>query len=126
MISTNKQVRPKVALSGIEYLCVAMLTDPGQSQRHYLRRLHLYTRGYEDPHGGGTNAGYFKNPRYMNVLFENVQKEVTYERISYWSTKSKRVPCFSKMELTPQGRERALKALEKIRPWITVVNDVEF
>ena len=64
--------KPVVALSGIDFLCLAIQSDPGRSQRHYLRRLHVYKWGYEDPHKGSTCCGYFTNDRYRDRLWKDV------------------------------------------------------
>jgi hypothetical protein len=60
---------PKVKLKGIEYLLLAIQSDPGKSQRHYLRRLYQYQHGVPSYNNGGTNNGYFTSESYRNVLW---------------------------------------------------------
>ena len=51
--------QPQIKLKGIEYLLLAIQSDPGKSQRHYLRRLYQYKHGVPSYNNGGTNNGYF-------------------------------------------------------------------
>ena len=37
--------QPQVKLKGIEYLLLVIQSDPGKSQRHYLRKLYQYQHG---------------------------------------------------------------------------------
>ena len=66
--------QPKVKLKGIEYLLLAIQSDPGKSQRHYLRRLYQYKWGVSSYNNGGTNNGYFTSPSYRNVLWYDDSK----------------------------------------------------
>ena len=61
--------QPNVKLSGIEYLLLSIQSNPGKSQRWYLRRKHMYLHGRPDYHKGGTGSGYFSSPSYRNVLW---------------------------------------------------------
>jgi len=61
--------QPQVKLKGIEYLLLAIQSDPNMSQRHYLRRLYQYQHGRPSYNNGGTNNGYFTSPSYRNVLW---------------------------------------------------------
>ena len=60
--------QPQVKLKGIEYLLLVIQSDPGKSQRHYLRRLYQYQHSMPSHNNGGTNNGYFTSPSYRNVL----------------------------------------------------------
>jgi len=60
---------PRVKLKGIEYLLLVIQSDPGKSQRHYLRRLYQYKHGVPSHNNGGTNNGYFTSDSYRNVLW---------------------------------------------------------
>ena len=40
--------QPQVKLKGIEYLLLAIQSEPGKSQRHYLRSCLLYTSDAAD------------------------------------------------------------------------------
>ena len=112
-----------IELNGIEYLLLAMQSDPGQSQRHYLRRLHVYQYGRADYHHGGTNCGYFNSLSYRNVTWRDwasqtvfyycsnpVDGRVKKNGMQYGGTKSK---C-ADMHLTQHGWKRANKARQKI------------
>lgn len=117
---------PQVKLKGIEYLLLAIQSDPGKSQRHYLRRLHRYKHGVEDYHKGGTCCGYFSSGSYRNVLWYDAAlgEQVKYECMmsinsvfrSYDSRKGSyayKSKC-SVMKLTLSGHERANKVRKKI------------
>ena len=103
--------KPKTSLSGIEYLLVCMQANPGRSQRYYLRRLYEYKHNSIDPHNGGTNCGYFTNPSYRCVLFEDVAPKNSRGR-TWLGTKPK--AHISQMQLTLAGHRRANAAREKI------------
>lgn len=105
-------MQPKTKLSGIEYLLVCIQSNPGKSQRYYLRRLHQYRYGYPDPYKGGSNAGYFRSPSYKNVLWvDQAEKNILCE--AAWS-RPKFKPKSSKMVLTKKGFNRANEARIKI------------
>ena len=61
--------QPQVKLKGIEYLLLAIQSDPGKSQRHYLRRLYQYLHGVPSHNNGGTNNSYFTSSSYRGVLW---------------------------------------------------------
>ena len=118
--------QPQVKLKGIEYLLLAIQSDPGKSQRHYLRRLHRYKHGVEDYHKGGTCCGYFSSGSYRNVLWYDsaLGEQVKYEcmmsinsvfrsyesRKGSYAYKSKS----SVMKLTLSGHERANEVRKKL------------
>jgi hypothetical protein len=111
-------------LNGIEYLLLVIQSAPGESQRYYLRRLHIYQYGRPDFHKGGTNSGYFISPSYRNVTWnDHAPKEVTYP---CWCPVDDRLhipgggwlggirsKC-AQMHLTRSGWERANKSRQKI------------
>ena len=75
--------QPQVKLKGIEYLLLAIQSEPGKSQRHYLRRLHQYKYGVEDYHKGGTCCGYFISPSYRDVLWHDTSQREGVKRVRY-------------------------------------------
>ena len=77
--------QPQVKLKGIEYLLLAIQSDPGKSQRHYLRRLYQYQHSMPSHNNGGTNNGYFTSPSYRNVLWYDDSKGT---QVRYGCTKS--------------------------------------
>jgi len=111
-------------LNGIEYLLLAMQSQPGESQRHYLRRLHVYQWGRPDYHKGGTNCGYFNSLSYRNVTwYDAAPKDVKYfcfapvdgqcsNSFKRWSGGT-RTKC-AEMHLTRHGWARANEARQKI------------
>ncbi len=122
--------QPQVKLKGIEYLLLAIQSDPGKSQRHYLRKLYQYKHGVPSHNNGGTNNGYFTSESYRNVLwyddargaqvrygcsdsvnsvFLNTSCGTRYPHYGY-AYKSK---C-SVMKLTLSGHRRANKVREKL------------
>ncbi len=125
--------QPQVKLKGIEYLLLAIQSDPGKSQRHYLRRLYQYKHGVPSYNNGGTNNGYFTSPSYRGVLWYDDSHG---DQVRYGCTKSvnsvnsmflntscgNRYPHYwyayrskcSAMKLTLSGHERANKVREKL------------
>ena len=122
--------QPKVKLKGIEYLLLAIQSDPGKSQRHYLRRLYQYKWGVSSYNNGGNNNGYFTSPSYRNVLWYDDSKG---SQVRYGCTKSvnsvflntscgNRYPHYwyayrskrSAMKLTLSGHERANEVRKKL------------
>lgn len=103
--------KPSVKLSGIEYLLVCMQSNPGQSQRYYLRRLHEYKWGRPDYHKGGTCCGYFTHSSYRGRLFEDEAPKNSRGRVWLgWKPKSS---C-AQMHLTRAGWSRANRARLKL------------
>ena len=115
-----------IRLNGIEYLLLAIQSNPGMSQRHYLRRMHVYQYGKPDYHKGGWNSGYFISPSYRNVTWvDRAPKEVNYACFDpvdgrTWHGKTQARFCggtkskCSQMHLTRHGWHRANKARLKI------------
>jgi len=122
--------QPKVKLKGIEYLLLAIQSDPGKSQRYYLRRLYQYKWGVPSYNNGGNNNGYFTSPSYRNVLWYDDSKG---SQVRYGCTKSvnsvflntscgNRYPHYwyayrskcSAMKLTLSGHERANEVRKKL------------
>jgi hypothetical protein len=114
---------PQVKLKGIEYLLLAIQSDPGKSQRHYLRRLFLYKNGRPSYNNGGTNNGYFTSSSYRNVVWydtsvqnvfyycmDPVDGRVKMNGKQLGGTKSKS----AQMHLTPAGLHRANEVRKKI------------
>ena len=116
---------PQVKLKGIEYLLLVIQSDPGKSQRHYLRRLYQYNHGVPSYNGGGTNNGYFTSQSYRGVLwYDTSYGQAKYECMmsvnsvfrSYTSSKGSyayRSKC-SAMRLTSRGYKRANEVRKKL------------
>ena len=71
----------------------------------------MYKHNTIDPHNGGTNSGYFTNPSYRDVLFEDVAPKNSRGRV--WMGYKPKAST-SQMHLTPAGWQRANLAREKI------------
>ena len=117
--------QPKVKLKGIEYLLLAIQSDPGKSQRHYLRRLYQYQHGVPSYNNGGTNNGYFTSESYRNVLWYNDSLESAKYRCNksvnstfYRADASRQFIAFkakcSAMKLTLSGHKRANEVRKKL------------
>ena len=109
-------------LNGIEYLLLAIQAEPGKSQRHYLRRMHMYQYGRHDYHKGGYNCGYFIAPSYRNVTwYDASDKSVWYpcldpvdgsvQKNGYRGGKKSKS---AEMYLTRHGWERANNVRKKL------------
>lgn len=94
----------KVKLSGVEYLLVCIQSNPGRSQRYYLRRLHIYKHGRADPNSGGTCSGYFTSKSYRDILWRDIAPKNS--RGKCWLGYNRKPSC-SQMVLTDSGRRRA-------------------
>ena len=118
--------QPQVKLKGIEYLLLAIQSDPGKSQRHYLRRLYQYLHGVPSHNNGGTNNSYFTSPSYRDVLWYDAgyAAPAKYECMmsvnsvfrSYSSSKGSyayKSKC-SAMRLTSRGHKRANEVRKKL------------
>ena len=116
--------QPKVKLKGIEYLLLAIQSDPGKSQRHYLRRLYQYKWGVPSYNNGGTNNGYFTSASYRNVLWYNDDHTpgVPYKcsksvNMMFWKSSHGHIAYRSKssrMRLTLRGHMRANRVRKKL------------
>jgi len=102
---------PNVKLSGIEYLLVCIQSNPGQSQRYYLRRLYTYRHGKPDHHNGGSSCGYFTSKSYRDVLWHDAAAKDSIART--WLGSKPKSHC-GQMHLTPAGNRRANKARQKL------------
>jgi len=101
----------KVKLSGVEYLLVCIQSNPGRSQRYYLRRLHIYKHGKEDVRAGGTCSGYFISKSYRDILWRDIAPKNSWGRV--WLGFKPRPAC-SSMHLKLAGHRRADVARAKL------------
>ena len=117
---------PQVDLKGIEYLLLAIQSDPGKSQRHYLRRLYQYQHSQPSYNNGGTNNGYFASPSYRNVLWYDDSKgagvkyrcnksvnSMFYLADRDWKHYAYKTKC-SSLRLTLSGHKRANNIRKKL------------
>ena len=102
-----------LTLNGIEFLLVCMQSNPGMSQRYYLRRKHLYLHSTPDYHKGGTGSGYFIAPSYRDVVWED--RAPHNARYSSWRNRNNGYKSKSaQMHLTRYGWTRANEARKKL------------
>jgi len=109
----NKAVpQSKLALNNVEYLCLKMFLNPGETQRFYRRALAQY-RGWETDHQlVGFGLYFARSSKYRNVLWRDTappQRLASPWRLDRWSR-----PLKSEMRLTKAGIKRAMAAAAKI------------
>jgi len=96
----------------IDFLLLSILENPGKQQRFHTRRLFQWQHKFEDPHSGGTNIAYFKNPIYRDILFVDISPKT----VEYWNniTGVQFKSWQSQIHLTPAGFDRANKLRTKL------------
>ena len=52
--------RDDLKLSGVEYLCLKMQSNPGKSKRYYLKQKNIYQHGSDPSNGANGMSGYFR------------------------------------------------------------------
>ena len=118
--------QPQVKLKGIEYLLLAIQSDPGKSQRHYLRRLYQYNHGVPSYNNGGTNNGYFTSQSYRGVLWYDDSNDPVSAKYECYKSVNSVFMCWgpasnyayrskcSMMRLTSRGHKRANEVRKKL------------
>jgi len=115
----------KHALSNVDYVCLKMFLNPGQTQRFYLRALATYRgiyRGHEEMNTGGFCALMFsrRDRKWRDVLFEDrAPATIEYSSCQVHPSHPGGRGHFKRshrgeFHLLPAGVERARKAAEKI------------
>ena len=105
--------KSNLKLSGVEYLCMVMQSNPGQSKRYYLKRKNTYQNG-SDPSGGGNGmTGYFQPGCFYDGYLWNNYSSHSYIRKD-WRGRRKSVPISCQMHLTQYGWKRANIARKKL------------
>ena len=122
-VSRRPVPQSALALNNVEYLCLKMLLNPGQSQRFYRRALAVY-RGWETGHQELGFAGYFSRlngSRYRGGLWrDSASASIPIQSFRVRGCRTKR-PVVSKMYLTNEGIRRALKAAEKVKLDLNII-----
>ena len=100
-------------LSGVEYLCLAMQSNPGQSKRYYLKRKNIYQRGSDPSNGGNGMAGYFRPGCFYD---ENLWTDCSGDLVKRknWMGRTVYQPKSCQMYLTTKGWNRANKVRVKL------------
>lgn len=100
---------PNLTLNNIEFLCLKMAANPGQTGRWYLRELHRYRFGTLGE--GSWNAIYMSpSGRYRGRLFIDESPKVRVAR----GWKHRNCSAVGRFELLPVGRKVAERAAAKI------------
>ena len=104
---------PNLKLSGVDYLCLKMQSNPGQSKRYYLRQKNIYQNGIDPSNGGSGMTGYFQPGCFYD---ENLWCDYSYHSYKRrdWRGQSKIVSKSCEMHLTRKGWNRANKARQKL------------
>ena len=104
-------------LSGVDYLCLKMQSNPGQSKRYYLRQKNIYQRGSDPSNGGSGMTGYFQPGCFYD---ENLWSDCSDYRPGHdvkrkdWMGRTVYQPKSCQMHLTRKGWNRANEARKKL------------
>ncbi len=100
-------------LSGVEYLCMKMQSNPGKSKRYYLRQKNIYQHGSDYSNGANGMSGYFRPGCFYDGYLWSDSSLPTVKRKD-WMGRAKYQPSSCQMHLTQFGWKRANIAREKI------------
>ena len=111
-------------LSGVDYLCLKIQSNPGQSKRYYLKQKNIYQNGSDPSNGGNGMSGYFRpGCFYDDNLWTDCsnEDEAEFVKRKNWMGQTVYQPKKCRMYLTHKGWDRANKAriklgLEPINP----------
>ena len=100
-------------LSGVDYLCLKMQSNPGQSKRYYLKQKNIYQNGSDYSNGANGMAGYFRPGCFYdyNLWYNTAPNTV---KVKDWMGRISYQPKSCQMKLTPKGWNRANKARKKL------------
>jgi hypothetical protein len=100
-------------LSGVDYLCLKMQSNPGQSKRYYLKQKNIYQHGSDYSSGGNGMNGYFApGCFYDGYLWRNTALNTV--KVKDWMGRVSYRPKSCQMHLTQYGWKRANIAREKL------------
>ena len=105
--------RTNLKLSGVEYLCLCMQQNPGQSKRYYLRRKNTYQNGSDYSKGANGMTGYFRPGCFYdrNLWYDTAPSIV---EVKDWMGRAGYQPRSCQMQLTRKGWNRANDARKKL------------
>ncbi len=107
--------KSNLKLSGVEYLCMAMQSNPGQSKRYYLKRKNIYQRGSDYSNGGNGMTGYFQpGCFYDENLWQDWTSAWNVAKRKDWRGQTFYQPKSCEMHLTRKGWRRANDARKKL------------
>ena len=104
---------PNLKLSGVDYLCLKMQSNPGQSKRYYLRQKNIYQNGSDYSNGGNGMSGYFQPGCFYD---ENLWYDWSDSKVKRkdWMGRVRYQPASCQMHLTSKGWNRANEARKKL------------
>ena len=100
-------------LSGVDYLCMKMQSNPGQSKRYYLRHKNIYQNGSDPSNGCSGMTGYFQPGCFydLNLWYDTAPNTV---KVKDWMGRVGYQPKSCQMHLTRKGWDRANEARKKL------------
>ena len=104
---------PNLKLSGVDYLCLKMQSNPGQSKRYYLRQKNIYQNGSDYSNGGNGMSGYFQPGCFYDENLWTDYASPTVKRKN-WMGRTKYHPSSCQRHLTRKGWNRANNARKKL------------
>lgn len=115
----NRRSPTSLVLNNIEYICLKMFLNPGQSQRFYRRAVATYRQGVRriaDNHQHVGYGGYFRrSSRYRDVLWEDRAEATVVDHMPWHPYNGPpKKPQVSQMHLTRRGIEVAIRAAAKV------------
>ena len=100
-------------LSGVEYLCMKMQSNPGETKRYYLRQKNIYQHGSDYSKGANGMSGYFRPGCFYDGYLWN-DWSVEKARCKDWLGRTVYHPKACEMHLTQYGWKRANIARAKL------------
>ena len=115
--------RDDLKLSGVEYLCLKMQSNPGKSKRYYLKQKNIYQHGSDPSNGANGMSGYFRPGCFYD---ENLWSDCSADRPGHvskrkdWRGRTVYQPKSCRMYLTAKGWARANKVRISLglEPWM--------
>ena len=107
---------PHCELNNVEYLCLKIFLNPGQSQRFYRMALARYKGGNPSPEKVGNGLYFRRNGRYRDVLWTDRAPKDCVDKMPFMAHfgREYRKPRVSQMHVTEAGRRKAIEAGVKI------------
>jgi hypothetical protein len=105
--------RTNLKLSGVEYLCLCMQQNPGQSKRYYLRRKNTYQNGSDYSKGANGMTGYFRPGCFYDYNLWTDSAPLTV-KVKDWMGRTGYQPRSCQMYLTQKGWDKANTARKKL------------
>ena len=107
------QKNSNLKLSGVDYLCLKIQSNPGKAKRYYLRQKNIYQHGSDYSNGANGMSGYFRPGGFYdyNLWYDTAPNTV---KAKNWMGCVKYQPRSSQMHLTREGWNRANEARKKL------------